>query len=219
MDVRPKDKNKTMQYQRYGKRQNHACSGSHHFGRLSLRLLRSGAGSRANEFGFTLIELMISVAIFGILLAIAMPDFNETINRTRVGMQGEELVTDLALARSEAATRSVRTTMCISSNGTSCVTAATPWETGRLVFVDNNADGAVTGTETILKYTQALRGDTTVSVAGFSGGALSISYGPFGGLIPSASGTFTLCSSASSVGRQISVAATGRATNVRVVCP
>lgn len=170
------------------------------------------------ESGFTLIEILIAVAVLGILMAIAIPNFIEMINRTRVGMQAEELMTDLGLARSEAATRSLRATVCVSTDGASCVSSATAWQAGRLVFVDSNADGAVSVGETILKYEQALRGDTTIAATGFSS-AIGLTYGPYGGLVPATSGSFKICSAASAVGRQIAVAVTGRATSSRVACP
>lgn len=154
----------------------------------------------------------------GILMAIAVPNFSEMINRTRVEMQAEELVTDLGLARSEAATRSLRATVCVSTDGASCVTEATAWQGGRLVFVDSNADGAVSSGEAILKYEQALRGETTIAATGFSS-ALRLTYGPYGGLVPATSGSFKICSAASAIGRQISLAATGRAISRRVACP
>ena len=163
-----------------------------------------------------MVEILIAVAVLGILMAIATPNFNEMINRTRVGTQAEELVTDLSLARSEAATRSVRTTVCVSTDGASCVTAPTAWQSGRLVFVDSNADGGVSVGETILKYEQALRGDTTIAATGFG---IGLTYGPYGGLVPATSGSFKFCSAASAVGRQIAIAATGRATVSRVACP
>ena len=52
--------------------------------------------------GFTLVELLVSIAIVGILLAWAMPNFSALFERARVRGVGEEFASVLKLARSEA---------------------------------------------------------------------------------------------------------------------
>lgn len=178
--------------------------------------------------GFSLIELMITVAVLGVLLAIATPNFIEMINSTRVSSQADELASNLALARSEAVTRGLRVVICISTDGQVCVSTVTPWESGRLTFVDNNADGVRTvdladptnsaTNERLLRYEQPLRGNTSITQSGFSN-ATRIAYGPYGGLVPVTAGSFRLCSAGATNGRLVSVAATGRVTTTRTACP
>lgn len=160
---------------------------------------------------------MTAIAVLGILLTIAVPNFNEMISRTRVGTQAEEFVMALGLARSEAATRGLRAIVCVTTDGANCVTTATPWQSGRLVFVDANADGVAQAAE-IIKIEQALRGDTTITVTGFTSNFF-VTYGPYGGLVPATGGSFKFCSAASAVGRQIAIAVSGRVTSSRVACP
>lgn len=52
--------------------------------------------------GFTLIELMIAIAVAGILLAVALPSFTGLIERKRIGAVAEVVVSQLQYARSEA---------------------------------------------------------------------------------------------------------------------
>jgi type IV fimbrial biogenesis protein FimT len=92
--------------------------------------------------GFTLIELIITLAIAGILLAVAVPNFISFVQNSRLTSQANDLVTALNYARSEAIKRGVRTAVCSSTNGTSCA-ASTTWDTGWLVFVDCDNDGVV----------------------------------------------------------------------------
>ncbi len=62
--------------------------------------------SRAQQSrGFTLVELLVGVAILGVLLALAAPSLADFINRRRVEAVAAELATDLAYARTEAAMR------------------------------------------------------------------------------------------------------------------
>lgn len=52
--------------------------------------------------GFTLIELMITVVILGIILAIATPSMSKFIIKQRINSQVDELIFALVYARSEA---------------------------------------------------------------------------------------------------------------------
>lgn len=103
-------------------------------------------GSAAD--GFTLIELMISLAVFSILIMIATPSFNGTIVRTRLQAQGSTLVTDVMLARSEAVRRSSPVTICPSTDGATC---GGTWQNGRIVFSDAAGDGVVNASDTVVR--------------------------------------------------------------------
>lgn len=52
--------------------------------------------------GFTLIEMMITVAVMSIILAMAVPSFREAIENARLSTQVNEFVTGLNAARAEA---------------------------------------------------------------------------------------------------------------------
>ncbi len=63
--------------------------------------------------GFSLIELMVAVAILAILLALAVPSFQDMIQRNRVRTAAADLTDSLNLARSEAIKRGSSTRLCI----------------------------------------------------------------------------------------------------------
>lgn len=84
--------------------------------------------------GFTLIELMVAVAIVSIGLAVALPSFRGFSVRQQVVQAGNELVADLALARNEALRRGVRVELQANAGG---------WNTGWNVVADTNRDGQV----------------------------------------------------------------------------
>lgn len=57
------------------------------------------------DSGLTLVELLLVVAVFGIVIALAAPSFKNMILMQRLRGATAELVTDLQFARSEAAAR------------------------------------------------------------------------------------------------------------------
>ncbi len=60
---------------------------------------------QATAIGFTLVELLIGVAILGVLLALAAPSLADFINRRRVETVAAELATDLAYTKTEVVAR------------------------------------------------------------------------------------------------------------------
>jgi type IV fimbrial biogenesis protein FimT len=165
--------------------------------------------------GFTLIELMVTISVAAILVALAAPGMAEFIARNRLSSQTNELIAEIAMARSESATRGARISLCISSNGTSC--SGTDWAVGRLLFVDTNGNGSLDAGETILKVTAALGGNTALTTGGFPNAAY-IQFRSYGGLNPATAGNFKFCSATVAEGKQVSVAVTGRPKTTTVSC-
>ncbi|MBI2509431.1 MAG: prepilin-type N-terminal cleavage/methylation domain-containing protein, partial [Betaproteobacteria bacterium] len=58
-----------------------------------------------NAMGFTLIELMVGIAIVGILIMIALPNFTIWIQNTQIRAGAEGILSGLQLARTEAVRR------------------------------------------------------------------------------------------------------------------
>lgn len=104
----------------------------------------------AYKKGFTLLELMVTLFIAAILMAIAIPSFETLINNSRMNSAYSSLVTELNYARSEAVQRNTSVTICASSNQATC-SNTNNWHLGRLVFVDVNGNGAVNAEDTLLK--------------------------------------------------------------------
>lgn len=74
--------------------------------------------------GFTLVELMVTVAVLGIIAVVAVPAMTDMINNSRVRGASEEVTGALQLARSEALKRNQRIIACASASGTSCAASA-----------------------------------------------------------------------------------------------
>lgn len=80
----------------------------------------------ARTRGFTLIELMVAVAILAVVVALAAPSFRRFIEAQRVRAINSQVVTDMQFARSEAAARNARVRVTFVSTATmSCYTIYT----------------------------------------------------------------------------------------------
>ena len=83
--------------------------------------------------GFTLVELLVTLAVTAVLLAIAVPSFRDTIRRNRVSSANNALLSALNYARSEAIDRGQVVTLCPSTDSASCTSGAS-WGAGWLVY-------------------------------------------------------------------------------------
>lgn len=112
--------------------------------------------------GFTLMELVITLAIASILAVAAAPSFQNFVLENRLTTQMNELVADLAFARSEAIKRGRSVTVCVRDGGAdTCDTTAPAWHSNRLVWADENNDGKI-GTAEILRARSQLDGDNVL---------------------------------------------------------
>lgn len=118
--------------------------------------------------GFTLVELMVTMAISAILLSIAVPSFQGTLASYRVATEVNGIVGDLQYARSEAIKQGITVTVCSSTDGQTC--SGGSWATGHIVLsnpanvaVPSQAAGAV-----LLRAQQAFSGSDAVNAGGVS---------------------------------------------------
>ncbi len=141
--------------------------------------MRSSESPGKTNAGFTLVELMITVAIVGILSAIAFPSYFNYIIDTRLMGHAQFLAESLKLARVEAVMRSVIVSACPSSDGMGC--SGNKWEVGWIIFTDETGDGVVDGVDEVLRVKNAYEDATTVAAAipgGGGGGDKSIQFDP-----------------------------------------
>ena len=84
---------------------------------------RTGHRSQKAQAGFTLVELMVTIAVIAILAVVAAPSMSALLNANRVSASAGELVAGLQLARSEAIRRNTRVIVCATDGSVSGTTA------------------------------------------------------------------------------------------------
>jgi type IV fimbrial biogenesis protein FimT len=87
------------------------------------------------QSGFTMVEMIMTVAVGAILLTVGIPSFRYITNSNRIAAEINGLLGDLQFARSEAIKEGVSVSVCISSNGTACTGGTTnTWQNGWIVI-------------------------------------------------------------------------------------
>ena len=133
-----------------------------------------------NSKGFTLLELIIIIAILAITTAIAVPGLRTMIANNRIASNASDFAAALQLAKAEAVARVNSVIVCKkNANSTGCI-ASGDWSQGWIVFSDDNGNGGVDGgnNEAILLVHDALNADITFG--GTAGVDTSISFRPSG---------------------------------------
>lgn len=105
--------------------------------------------------GFTLLELVIIVAILAITAGFAGPAMTTMIADSRISSGANDFVAALQFAKTEAAARISTVSICMKNDSNKC-DAGQDWRTGWVVFVDDNADGTRDDNEEVLLVHEAL---------------------------------------------------------------
>lgn len=119
--------------------------------------------TRSTQQGLTLIELMMVITIAAVLIALAVPGFQALTRNSRQLNAVGDVSSMLSRARSEAAARYKHIVLCASADQATC-SGATTWETGWIMFVDEDGSGTLNGTETTLQVGQALPSGSTLTL-------------------------------------------------------
>ncbi|WP_417546107.1 GspH/FimT family pseudopilin [Marinobacter sp.] len=122
--------------------------------------------TRKQSLGFTLIELMVTLALVAVIAAFAIPSFTTMIANSRLVSTSNDIVGALSYARSEA----IKTGRRVSVNPTD----GANWANGMSVWIDNNSNGSMQDSEELRRTTGAAGAVTITSSSNFafSGGGL-----------------------------------------------
>jgi len=133
-----------------------------------------------NNHGFTLIELIVTIAVFGILVAVAAPSFNAFTDSSRRASEVNQFSGALAYARSEAIKSNATVSVCARTSVVGAETcSATPndWKYGWMIFDDPNSNGVLDAGETLLRlFGPISTGSTITETTGTATADLALTY-------------------------------------------
>jgi type IV fimbrial biogenesis protein FimT len=113
-----------------------------------------------------MIELMVTVSVAAVVLAVAIPSFEAVINSNRLSTAANEMMAAVQSARMEAIRSSRRTVLCLSpapeASAPACNAAGA---TGWIVFRDDNKDGNPAASEVVRATTIRQQVQTKASAA------------------------------------------------------
>jgi type IV fimbrial biogenesis protein FimT len=164
--------------------------------------------------GFTIIEMMIAIAVLGVLTSVGVPSLSAFLKNSALRGTAYELMSSMTLARSEAVKRGSRVVVCRSADPTaatpSCGGDTQDWSSGWLVFVaeDGNDDFDV-GTDILLGIGNAVPNGVTVH-SNTSADA-NVIYRTDGSTSAASTAHFALCDErGEGYGKQVNVTRVGR---------
>ncbi len=91
--------------------------------------------THTDKNGFTLIELVLSLAIASLLLGFGLPSFSDMLDKNKIRAQSLQLISTLSLARQTAVNERKTVTVCPTQNNRHC---EKNWSKGYMAFIDEN---------------------------------------------------------------------------------
>ena len=133
--------------------------------------------TRTIQRGFTLIELMVTIAVFALLLFLALPNYRIWIQNTQVRTAAEAILNGIQLARAEAVRRNTSVQFQLQ--------AGTTWTVGCEPAVgDSNGDGVDDCPAVIQTRSTEEGGTTSATPVVTPGGATTVTFNGLGRVIP-----------------------------------
>lgn len=165
----------------------------------------SRSNSRYNQ-GFTLIELIVSLAVVSIIIINVLPNLGNLVARERSTVLINTLAGAFAYARTEAIMKQKPVVTCQSDDGNKCSITA-DWHNGWIIFTDENNNKQHDTNEELLRVYTAIENGTRAKFDRVTN-YYYVRYQPSGRAYPN--GTFLICNPNAGVGKALVLAMTGR---------
>ena len=159
------------------------------------------------KHGYTLIELLISLAVFSILALNVFPSFSALLAQERSVVLTNSLAGALAYARTESVTKQMTIITCQSNNGSECHRSEN-WHNGWIIFTDTNNNKQREPEETLLRVYPSANNGTQAIFNGALNRDHYLQYKPSGRAYPN--GSFLICNPNIGIGKALIMTQSGR---------
>jgi type IV fimbrial biogenesis protein FimT len=104
--------------------------------------------------GMTLIEVMVTLVIAGVIMAYAVPSFRDFFLKQSINNKANDMLIDFAYARTEAINKGISVRVTATGGD---------WKDGWEIATDTNRNGAVDGFDEVLRITNSVELKVTIT--------------------------------------------------------
>ena len=100
------------------------------------------------DVGFSVVELLVALALMSLLMGVGIPAFSHLVAGQRATARVNQIIGAVQLARQAAISLNTTTTLCPSRDGV-CL-GRNQWHVGAMIFTDHNRNGILEKDETLV---------------------------------------------------------------------
>jgi prepilin-type N-terminal cleavage/methylation domain-containing protein len=175
--------------------------------------LLSKFSNKRSLSGFTIIELLVAMAVAAVLLGLALPAFDTFIEQRSMTARVNGFISAVNLARSEAVNRGGQVSIQAMNAGNN----ADEWGPGYCVVVGTPGNCPNDPAVLIRQFDNA--GTATLDATGGLNGLGTLTFNGRGLMTLGAQGTIEICEAGVTTGREIAINTIGRAASAELACP
>ena len=146
----------------------------------------------APQRGFNLIEILVTLTVLGVLIALGAPSLAEFLQNQQIRAGAEAIVNGLQVARGEAIRRNLAVQAVLEPGGAGWTTG---WTVCAATVEPCDSTTLTTDATQVIQHRSAEEGTSIATVTGVDaagGPAVAVTFSPLGSVVPNTNGSATL---------------------------